>query len=816
MAARRGKRGCFFRRPTAAGAPGWEERQADMADGASKLGPSPRAAIAWAQQPQQPQPGLPVAARLRGAGTGACGGGQAHTPPASIARRAHGEGYAGVMMDHPGKRVNVKAELRAWTHAFQQSDLALVIFDPGERRIVAVNRAFARRRGYTPDEMVGLDADLLYPASQRRVWREQRSEIDRQAHAVIESEHVTRDGRRFPVLLDVSVVHDSDGRPRRVVTHALDITARKRVERGLRLAETAFQAQAPLMLTDRRGRIDRVNPAFVALTGYADADTRGRGLDLLGWALDDPPLVAARADAERGEAVQREVWLHTRRGSSRVVRLRVAAITGEAGAADQYLWSMTDLSGERNAMADIERLTFFDALTGLPNQRFLRERLRRAVSDGAARRVLLVLDLDRFQRVNDLYGHAAGDRLLAQVAARLQPATIGCAALARLGGGTFALLAQAASDAVTGFDALAAGWADRIHAGLAEPFELGRARRVVMTAAIGWAALAPDPAAYDDALREAEIALHQAKADGRNGVRGFDPSMQESLETRALITQELEDAMARGELALHLQPLVDASDRIIGAEALLRWMRPDGRGIGPDVFIPIAEETGLIQALGRWTLERGCAQLAAWASTHATEQLVLALNVSARQLADPNFIGHVRGAIAVTGARADRLTLEITETAVLTDLEDATHKLAQLRAMGIRIALDDFGTGYSSLVHLATLPFDEIKIDRSFIARVPGVVRDAHMVEALVGLAHRLGLQVVAEGVETVAQHRFLRRIGCDAYQGYLFAKAAPPKRFLTMLEAANDVARVQADDWARVARPDPTAGGMVGRRVQR
>ncbi|HEX7370433.1 MAG TPA: bifunctional diguanylate cyclase/phosphodiesterase [Rhodanobacteraceae bacterium] len=384
--------------------------------------------------------------------------------------------------------------------------------------------------------------------------------------------------------------------------------------------------------------------------------------------------------------------------------------------------------------------------------------------------------------MNDLRGHAAGDKLLVSIAQRLRPLLQDDRfVLSRFSGGTFALLAEYRAE-----DCPDCAWtcAERVRGAMREPFQSGLDAPVAITVSIGWTDLVPGHGSAESVLKEAELAMYGAKSAGRDQACHFEPAMQVELANHEALLQDLRRAIEDQTLELHLQAQADRRGEVVGAEALLRWTRPGGEQVPPDVFIPIAEENGMILPLGDWALRRACAHLVGWAARPCMRDLCLAVNVSARQFAQAGFVDSVREALSITGADAARLKLEITESAVLVDLNEAAAKLAQLRAMGVRVSLDDFGTGYSSLAYLTRLPLDQLKIDRSFVDRLPEDTNDAMVAQTIIGMGRGLGLEVIAEGVETDAQRNFLMAQGCDAFQGYLISKPLPHPAFEAMLAA--------------------------------
>ncbi|MEW9572416.1 EAL domain-containing protein [Rhodanobacter sp. Si-c] len=682
------------------------------------------------------------------------------------------------------ERLQTEARLQLWAHAFQNATFGVVIFDARTHRIIAANPTFARERGYTPEEMVGMLADALYPPDLVAERAAARLEIDRQEHAMWETEHLARDGRRFPVLLDCSIFHDDDGNARYALVYAQDITGREQAESELRLAAAAFQAQEALMVMDADRMIQRVNMAFTALTGFRSDEVMGKHSSMLRSPQHEPAFYERLWEQVQREGFwQGERWIRIKQGEPRVVRTTISAVMDAAGQVSHFVCSMIDLTSEREAHASVDRMTFFDPLTDLPNRHFLHGRLQHLLGGtGAGGAALLLIDLDHFKRVNDLRGHAAGDRLLSLVAQRLRGLLGDECVLSHFNGGTFALLVPCHAEDPAVRSTLVRDCAEGVREALREPFQLDDGAPVGVTASIGWVELVPGRDSPESVLKEAELAMYDAKAGGRDQVRRFVPAMQVELARREALVGDLRRAIADETLQWHLQAQVNRWGGVIGAEMLLRWTRPCGEQVSPEQFIPIAEENGLVLPLGDWVLRQACARLAAWSVQPRCRDLSLAVNVSARQFAQPDFVDGVCRVLAAAGADPARLTLEITETAILGDLAEAAAKLHRLRAHGIRIALDDFGTGYSSLAYLSRLPLDQLKIDHAFVARLPENANDAMVAQTIIGMGRGLDLEVVAEGVETVAQRDFLMAQGCDTFQGFLISRPMPPPMFEAML----------------------------------
>ncbi|EYC49843.1 diguanylate cyclase [Hylemonella gracilis str. Niagara R] len=432
----------------------------------------------------------------------------------------------------------------------------------------------------------------------------------------------------------------------------------------------------------------------------------------------------------------------------------------------------TDITQRKLAEEEIRQLAFYDPLTGLPNRRLMLERLRHALDSHerqARTGALLFIDLDNFKQLNDTLGHDMGDRQLCEVAQRLSALVRKGDTLARLGGDEFVLMLEDLSVDYAEAAAQAEAIARKMLLAVQQPWTLGD-RSHHGSCSIG-IALFHEPISVDELLKRADLAMYQAKAEGRGTLRFFDPLMQTAISQRAALESALREGLERGQFHVHYQSQDAADGRLIGAEALLRWQHPQRGWVSPGEFIAVAESTNLIVPLGRWVLEQACRTLSSWAARPATAALTLAVNVSARQFHDPAFVPDLRALLAETGAPADRLKLEITESLLINNMEDVVEKMAEIQALGVRFALDDFGTGYSSLAYLQRLPLDQLKIDRSFVRDLESNPNDAAIARTIVALAHSLGLQVVAEGVETEVQRELLGQMGCDACQGYLFGR---------------------------------------------
>jgi diguanylate cyclase (GGDEF)-like protein/PAS domain S-box-containing protein len=553
-------------------------------------------------------------------------------------------------------------------------------------------------------------------------------------------------------------------------------TSRK-TEADLRIAATAFDTHEAMLITDANGVILRVNRAFTESTGYTAQEAIGQTPAILKSGKHNAHFYAAMWDElHRTGSWQGEIWDRRKNGDIYPKWLTISAVKGADGTVTHYLGMHADITERKAAEEEIRHLAFFDPLTHLPNRRLLLNRLQQALAACARsgrQGALLFIDLDNFKTLNDTRGHDVGDLLLQQVAQRLLKCVREEDTVARLGGDEFVVMLENLGD--TAQEAATHGKlvGEKIIEVLNQGFDLAGHEHHT-TPSIGIALFTGHTDTVDELLKRADLAMYQSKASGRNTLRFFDSEMQATVTARAELEAHFRDGLHHGQFQLYYQKQVDHQGRLVGAEALVRWRHPRRGLVSPAEFIPMAEETGLILPLGQWVLETACRQLAQWARQAHTEHLSLAVNISARQFRHPDFSSHILRALSDSGANPERLKLEITESLLLDDIEDIIAKMMVLKAHGVGFALDDFGTGYSSLSYLRRLPLDQLKIDQSFVRDIFTDANDAAIVRAIVALAESLGLNVIAEGVETLAQRDFLARQGCLTYQGYLFGQPMP------------------------------------------
>jgi diguanylate cyclase (GGDEF)-like protein/PAS domain S-box-containing protein len=554
------------------------------------------------------------------------------------------------------------------------------------------------------------------------------------------------------------------------------------------LEEVFASSYSGVMITDAQARIVEVNPAFTRITGYLPEEVHGRNPQILASGQHDHSFYREMwADITDNGHWEGEVWNRRKNGEMYPNWLSINQVRDKAGVLQYYVGTFSDISKRKQADAQIHQLAFYDPLTELPNRRLLIERLQQAFAQGARsgqHGAVLFLDLDNFKTINDTKGHDAGDQLLTEVAKRLNVCVRDGDTVARLGGDEFVVVLDALSPVADEAAAQADMVAEKIRAALSQPYQL-TSHIQHTTPSIGVVLFRGHQQGLDDVLKHADTAMYQAKTAGRNTIRFYDPLMQAAIEARAELEEELRHALERKQLCLYYQIQMDSLNRPLGAEALLRWQHPQRGFIAPAKCIPLAEEAGLIVPIGLWVLQTACAQLKAWQGDELTRDLTLAVNVSAKQFRRPDFVTQVQRVLTETGARPALLKLELTESIVLKNVEDTIAKMRELKLLGVRFALDDFGTGYSSLQYLKLLPLDQIKIDRSFVRDIANDPNDAAIVQTIIAMGEMLGLDVIAEGVETGEQREFLDLRGCHAFQGYLFGRPVPLPEFEAVLERA-------------------------------
>ncbi|WP_139209241.1 sensor domain-containing protein [Aquisalimonas asiatica] len=601
-------------------------------------------------------------------------------------------------------------------------------------------------------------------------------------------------GRRIWVRTMGEAVRDASGTITQVQGAFQDITEQKDVKRTLDQSRRYFQELADAMpisvwVADGNGHLFYGNTTLMTYSGLNRADLSGAG-----WMAaihpDDRERVSRAWDrsVRTGREYSIEFRVHSQYDEAyRWHLVKAVPVRDDEGTIVRWYGTATDIHARRENEEKITRLALYDPLTGLPNRRLLQDRLHHAMSAAVRHHsggAVLFLDLDNFKNLNDTLGHDEGDALLGEVARRLLACLREEDTVARFGGDEFVIVINNLEQAADLAAVQAESVGHDILATLNAPYQLGDHWRHI-TPSIGITLLGDPDDTVNDLLKRADFAMYQAKAAGRNTLRLFDPDMQATVNARIELGTRMRAALERGEFEPYYQAQVNAGGQITGAEALARWNDPEHGVIAPAQFIPVAEDTGLIIDLGAAMLEAACHQLARWARDVDTATLSVSVNISAQQFQHPDFVSRVQTTLRRTGAPPDRLNLEITESLLLHDTEEAIHRMMALKRHGIGFSLDDFGTGYSSLYYLKRLPLDQIKIDQRFVRDVLTDPNDAVIVRTIILLAQSLGLEAIAEGVETEDIHRFLEQTGCQAFQGYLFGDPQPATDFTNALRQA-------------------------------
>ncbi|MES2190599.1 MAG: EAL domain-containing protein [Pseudomonadota bacterium] len=568
-----------------------------------------------------------------------------------------------------------------------------------------------------------------------------------------------------------------------VAVYFRDVSSSRRSQEQLLLLETSISRLNDIVIITEAGPIDApgprivfVNDAFERHTGYSREEALGKTPRILqGKKTQRVQLDRIRTALKYSQPVRAEIINYRKNGQPFWMELEIAPVDYFNRGLTHWVSVARDITERKAAEDEIEHLAFFDALTQLPNRQLLMERLKRTLSqceDSNTIGALMFIDLDNFKVLNDTMGHSRGDMLLVQAGLRLSACSRLSDTVARLGGDEFVVMLENLGDDMEAAVKQTRTVGEKILLALSEPYDL-TGHQHHSTCSVGITLFSRHQQNIGDLLKQADLAMYQAKAAGRNALCFFDPAMQAAATANATLGAELRQSLRRQDFVLHYQPQVGRQG-MFGVEALVRWQHPERGLVYPDAFIQQAEESGLILPLGQWVLETACEQLARWSQSSATEHLSIAVNVSARQFRHPDFLDLVMSLISKTGIPASRLKLELTESLLATDVDVTVAKMGTLKQAGLTLSIDDFGMGYSALSYLKHLPLDQLKIDRSFVKDVLTDPNDAAIARTIIGLAQSLGLNVVAEGVETEAQRAWLEWFGCDNYQGHLFCRALP------------------------------------------
>lgn len=685
-------------------------------------------------------------------------------------------------MHHGATSANETPELR-FQKLFEDADAMSIQGYLADGTVVYWNRASEKIYGYSAAEAMGANLfDLIIPTDMRTAVEGAVRWMFENGQGIAPSRLNLRHklGHLVPVYSSHTVV-SIDGQAPVLFCMDADMSALAKAEEELRISATAFDSQQGMLITDRLGVILRVNRSFTEATGFTADEAVGRSPRILSsdrhpsefWALMWQSLHTLGS-------WQGEVWNKRKNGEIYADWVIINAVRDAEGKVTHFVGTLTDISQRKDAENKIIRLAFYDPLTNLPNRRLMQDRLQQAISASQRKHscgALLCLDIDNFKILNDSAGHEVGDLLLQKVAQRLTEHVRDCDTLARFGGDTFLVMLEDLGPDLVAAGAKAELIAQKLMHELRQPYPL--LEQVYQGSVSMGIALFDDSDDSADALiKRVELAMYQAKSAGRNTLRFFDPQMQAVVSARAAMEVRLREAIAQNRFLLYYQAQVNQTSQITGVEALVRWQDPQRGIVQPAEFIPLAEETGLILPLGLWVLETACHQLVRWASQAELSHLTIAVNVSALQCHQNDFAEQVLAILARTGAPPEKLKLELTESMLVSNVDEVIAKMKVLRERGVSFSLDDFGTGYSSLACLKRLPLHQLKIDQGFVREILVDSDDAAIAKMIIALADSLGLEVIAEGVETDAQCAFLAGLGCQQYQGYLFSQPLPVHAF--------------------------------------
>lgn len=686
--------------------------------------------------------------------------------------------------------------------AFNQAAVGMSQTDSFTGRLVRVNQRLCSILGYSEQELLQMYVgDFSHPDDQGKDQALVARMLSGAIHEFeLEKRYRRKDGSEVWVDLAVAAMRVS-GDVHYHIAVIQDITERKQAQQALLASEQRLLGilnHMPVGVCQIRGNefLFR-NRAHYQLCGFDAQDAP----DVETWwrlvQPDEAQRSATRTPWQQACAAARQ------QGDGSTIRPIECGIINKAGMhcsielsgvvlGDGYIAIMADQTQRKEAESEIRYLVDNDLLTGLPNRRWLLDHLQRTLLEGASARscgAVLMLDLDHFKTINETRGHEAGDRLLREAVRRLRTCLAPGDALARHGGDEFVVvlagLGTTAQEAISQAEAVG----QKILAEVRKPVFGKGVEPLYTSLSVGVSVFGGggrEAETVDELLKRCELAMYQAKSDGRNMLRFYDPQMQAAVAARAALESDMRAGLEAGQFELHYQPKV-AHEKINGCEALVRWRHPIKGFVAPGQFIPLAEDSGLILPLGTWVLRTACAQLARWSTDPVLGALTVAVNVSPRQFHEPRFVAQVLEALAGSGAEPARLRLELTESMLLHDVDETIAKMEQLRSYGVRFSLDDFGTGYSSLAYLKRLPLYELKIDQSFVRDVLTDPNDAAIARTIIALGSSLGLQVTAEGVETEAQRDFLQRHGCHHWQGYLLSRPLPATQYEALVHAQNN-----------------------------
>jgi len=680
------------------------------------------------------------------------------------------------------ERMRTEHHLRELLQVVEQSPVVIAKADLNSR-LVYVNRHFETTTGYSKEEVLGKDPRFLTEGTaSETVYKDLWDTIKKGNTWRGELLNNRKDGSQFWAKATFSALKNAEGDITGYISLKEEITELKEQEKHLRLAASVFEtASEALVITDTEQRIKKVNQAFTNITGYSRDEAIGQNPSMLQSGRHEQSFYQAMFNSLATKDVwEGEVWNRRKNGEIYPEWLRISTIIDGQGNLEGYVGLFSDITQRKQSESLIRHQTNFDALTGLPNRSLFRDRLSNAIDLAKKNQnhiAVLFIDIDRFKNVNDTLGHTIGDQLLQDIAKRLtfnlkKPNTV-----ARFGGDEFIVILPDEDNLHRLENCVLS-----ILKHLETPYNLN-GHKVFASASIGVSVYPYDGDDTETLLRKADNAMHKAKEKGRNNVQFFTMEMDIEAQRRQELEQDLHKAIAKKQLSLNYQPIIDAqTGMIVSAEALVRWKHPKKGFISPVDFIPLAEEVGIITTIGEWVLREACETASHWTAEAGSIPSV-SVNLSSIQFQKQDIPTLVKKVLLETGLPARRLTLEITESLLVNDDHNTLKQLQEIRSLGVGLSIDDFGTGYSSLSYLKKFPVSTLKIDRSFITGLPKNTEDKALVSAILGIARSLSLSVVAEGVETQEQADLLTKEGCQRFQGYLFSKPLPRLEFETLLQ---------------------------------
>ncbi len=662
-----------------------------------------------------------------------------------------------------------------------------------EGHVLRCNTEFANIIGYAREEVRGLTFQEITSDEDgascleafKRLWTGASDAVS------FETRLIRKNGEPIWTKLSVSLLRDREGWPSHLLGHVeaikehtstkaapplLTASAEPKEDRYRSAFDTCPDGVLIAQASD--GKIVDANPALLMILGYEREAVLGHtSIELELWA-DDGDRVKL-SEALQNLSGFRDLELRLRRKNAEVFWCQISASYANIDGVSCILSFVRDVSAAKADEEKIRNLAFYDTLTSLPNRRLLWERLRQALISSArsgSKHALLFVDLDGFKSLNDTLGHHIGDLMLQETARRISSCVREADTVARLGGDEFVVILEDLSQVAEIAATQARTVGGKILAAINQPYVL-EGRECHTTSSMGITVFGNQSESTNEVLQQADIAMYQAKAAGRNAMFFFAPALQASVDARVAMEKDLRLALRDNQFSLYYQPQLDRG-LLIGAEALIRWKHPSRGIVGPHEFVPLAEETGLILPMGGWVLETACSQIAAWSNRKEGAHLSIAVNVSSREFRHPKFVDHVLNVLERTGANPNNLKIELSESMFGENVEDVIARMKMLKSHGVRFSLEDFGTGYSSMAYLKRLPLDQIKIDRTFVGEILVDPISGAVAQAIISFGRAMGLSVIAEGVETEEQRAFLARLGCHSFQGYLFSHPLPLGEF--------------------------------------